>query len=148
MGRVGFIVPPALLTLSCGPACAATLTVTTNSDDLTPGDGSVSLREAITALAASGDLGYPDITAQKSGHIRLRRYDHLRPQRHRHDPPDEHSARSDQRRHRYRPASEHQRPYKVKYQDLSVLLLNEMQQQQSTLEDLKQRVAQLEGAKQ
>src|SRR5262245_36463341 len=45
----------------------ATLTVTTVADDITPSDGSVSLREAITAVNAGNDLGDPDITAQAPG---------------------------------------------------------------------------------
>jgi len=45
----------------------AVITVTTSADDLTPGDGTVSLREAITALNAGSDLGDPDITAQAPG---------------------------------------------------------------------------------
>src|SRR5437868_6237987 len=45
----------------------ATLTVTTVADDLTPNDGSVSLREMITAINAGNDLGDPDITAQNPG---------------------------------------------------------------------------------
>src|SRR5437868_7457627 len=45
----------------------ATLTVTTVADDLTPNDGTVSLREALTALNAGNDLGDPDITAQNPG---------------------------------------------------------------------------------
>src|SRR5437762_1910065 len=48
-------------------AHAAVITVTTVSDDLTPNDGSVSLREAITAINAGNDLGDPDITAQNPG---------------------------------------------------------------------------------
>src|SRR5437762_1571537 len=48
-------------------AQAAVITVTTVSDDLTPNDGSVSLREAITAINAGNDLGDPDITAQNPG---------------------------------------------------------------------------------
>src|SRR5262245_55194845 len=43
---------------------AAVITVTTGADDLTPDDGSVSLREAITAANANSDLGDPDIAAQ------------------------------------------------------------------------------------
>ncbi len=39
----------------------ATLTVTTTADDLTPGDGTVSLREAITAINAGNNLGDADI---------------------------------------------------------------------------------------
>jgi CSLREA domain-containing protein len=45
----------------------ATITVTTAADDLTPNDGSVSLREAIAAVNAGNDLGDPDITAQNPG---------------------------------------------------------------------------------
>src|SRR5229473_6453987 len=45
----------------------ATITVTTSADDITPNDGSVSLREAITAVNAGNDLGDPDITAQNPG---------------------------------------------------------------------------------
>src|SRR5437660_11460078 len=45
----------------------ATLTVTTVADDITPNDGTVSLREAITAVNAGNDLGDPDITAQNPG---------------------------------------------------------------------------------
>jgi CSLREA domain-containing protein len=45
----------------------ATITVTTAVDDLTPNDGTVSLREAITAVNAGNDLGDPDITAQAPG---------------------------------------------------------------------------------
>jgi hypothetical protein len=48
-------------------ATAATVTVTSSSDDLTPNDGSVSLREAITAIDAGSDLGDPDIIAQTQG---------------------------------------------------------------------------------
>src|SRR5437773_745000 len=48
-------------------AQAAVITVTTVSDDLTPNDGSLSLREAITAINAGNDLGDPDITAQNPG---------------------------------------------------------------------------------
>lgn len=46
---------------------AATITITTTADDITPNDGSVSLREAITAMNAGNDLGDPDITAQNPG---------------------------------------------------------------------------------
>src|SRR5437879_11787613 len=45
----------------------ATITVTTTADDITPNDGSVSLREAIIAVNAGNDLGDPDITAQNPG---------------------------------------------------------------------------------
>jgi CSLREA domain-containing protein len=39
----------------------ATLNVTTAADELTPNDGTVSLREAITAINAGNNLGDPDI---------------------------------------------------------------------------------------
>ena len=45
----------------------ATIRVTTMGDDVTPNNGSVSLREAITAVNAGNDLGDPDITAQNPG---------------------------------------------------------------------------------
>src|SRR6266446_1663180 len=45
----------------------AVVTVTTTADDLTPLDGSVSLREAITAINAGNALGDPDIMAQNPG---------------------------------------------------------------------------------
>lgn len=45
----------------------AVVTVTTAADDLTPNDGSVSLREAMTAVNAGNDLGDPDITAHTTG---------------------------------------------------------------------------------
>jgi CSLREA domain-containing protein len=45
----------------------AVITVTTTADDLTPNDGSVSLREAITAINAGNNLGDPDIIAQNPG---------------------------------------------------------------------------------
>jgi hypothetical protein len=45
----------------------AVLTVTTAADDITPGDGSVSLREAIAAINAGNNLGDPDIIAQNPG---------------------------------------------------------------------------------
>ncbi|HEV3003339.1 MAG TPA: CSLREA domain-containing protein [Pirellulales bacterium] len=45
----------------------AVVTVTTVADDLTPNDGSVSLREAITAINAGTNLGDPDIIAQNPG---------------------------------------------------------------------------------
>jgi hypothetical protein len=52
---------------SAASASAATVTVTTVGDDITPNDGSVSLREAITSINAGNDLGDPDITAQVPG---------------------------------------------------------------------------------
>src|SRR5205807_1558557 len=45
----------------------AVVTVTTTADDLTPLDGSVSLREAITAIDAGNTLGDPDIMNQNPG---------------------------------------------------------------------------------
>jgi CSLREA domain-containing protein len=45
----------------------AVITVNTAIDDLTPNDGTVSLREAITAINAGNDLGDPDLTAQNPG---------------------------------------------------------------------------------
>jgi titin len=45
----------------------AVITVTTTKDDLTPNDGTVSLREAITAINAGNNLGDPDIVAQNPG---------------------------------------------------------------------------------
>jgi CSLREA domain-containing protein len=58
-----------LIAAACStlPAFGATLTVTTIADDLTPNDGSVSLREAITAVNAGNNLGDPDIIAQNPG---------------------------------------------------------------------------------
>src|SRR5438128_1522725 len=50
-----------------GSTSAATITVTTTADDITPNDGSVSLREAITAINAGNDLGDPDIVAENPG---------------------------------------------------------------------------------
>jgi hypothetical protein len=49
------------------PATGATITVNTTSDQLAPGDGAVSLREAITAIDAGGDLGDPDLEAAATG---------------------------------------------------------------------------------
>jgi CSLREA domain-containing protein len=45
----------------------AVITVTTTADDVTPNDGSVSLREAITAVNAGNNLGDPDIIVQNPG---------------------------------------------------------------------------------
>lgn len=45
----------------------ATITVTTTADDLVPNNGTVSLREALTALNAGNNLGDPDIVAQTPG---------------------------------------------------------------------------------
>jgi len=59
MAFVGLLFSPQLF--------AATITVTTAADDITPNDGSVSLREAITAINAGSNLGDPDIIAQNPG---------------------------------------------------------------------------------
>jgi len=56
-----------VLVVSASTSRAAVITVTTTADDLIPNDGSVSLREAITAINAGNDLGDPDITAQNPG---------------------------------------------------------------------------------
>jgi CSLREA domain-containing protein len=56
-----------LLVVGASPAWGATINVTTTADDVTPNDGSVSLREAVTAINAGNDLGDPDITAQNPG---------------------------------------------------------------------------------
>src|SRR5438067_6702403 len=45
----------------------ATITVTTTADDVTPNDGTVSLREAITAINAGNAAGYPEISLQNPG---------------------------------------------------------------------------------
>jgi CSLREA domain-containing protein len=46
---------------------AATITVTTTADDVTANDGTVSLREAMTAINAGNNLGDPNIIAQNPG---------------------------------------------------------------------------------
>ena len=56
-----------LLTALSAPCLAATITVTTTADTVVANDGSVTLREAITAMNAGSDLGDPDITAQTPG---------------------------------------------------------------------------------
>jgi hypothetical protein len=55
------------LVVLAGSARAATITITTTADDITPNDGSVSLREAITAIDKGKNLGDPDIVAQNPG---------------------------------------------------------------------------------
>jgi CSLREA domain-containing protein len=55
------------LLLLAGGARAATITVTTTADDITPNDGSVSLREAIQAINSGTTLGDPDISGQNPG---------------------------------------------------------------------------------
>ena len=55
-----------LVALSAGPGLAATLTVTTTNDFLTPGDRQCSLREAVAAVdvpPGDGDCGAADATA-------------------------------------------------------------------------------------
>jgi CSLREA domain-containing protein len=56
-----------MLPLAVFAAHAATITVTSTADTVTPSDGSVTLREAITAIDAGNDLGDPDITGQSPG---------------------------------------------------------------------------------
>jgi hypothetical protein len=56
-----------LLVVSASASRAAIIAVTTTADDITPNDGSVSFREALTATNAGNDLGDPDITAQNPG---------------------------------------------------------------------------------
>src|SRR5712692_6738540 len=66
--RVARFVAVGMIVLLCeAGALAATITVTTTADDITPNDGSVSLREAITAINAGNTLGDPDIIAQNPG---------------------------------------------------------------------------------
>ena len=60
-------VAASLLAVPFETAIAATIVVTTVSDDLTPNDGSVSLREAITAINVGTNLGDPDIIAEGPG---------------------------------------------------------------------------------
>src|SRR5438309_844367 len=57
-----FVLWLALLT-----AHAATITVTSTADTITPNDGLVTLREALTAINAGTNLGDPDIIAQSPG---------------------------------------------------------------------------------
>lgn len=64
--RLAFLAGLALTVLG-RTADAATITVTTAVDDISPNNGSVSLREAIMAVNAGNDLGDPDITAQLPG---------------------------------------------------------------------------------
>src|SRR5437773_12110092 len=67
LSRIAGSVIGLLVLLWSQTAHAATITVKTTSDDITPNDGSVSLREAITAINAGNDLGDPDITTQTPG---------------------------------------------------------------------------------
>src|SRR5438105_4489445 len=57
-------VPPPRLEQLEDRLAPAIITVTTTVDDITPNDGSVSLREAITAVNAGNNLSDPDIIAQ------------------------------------------------------------------------------------
>lgn len=61
------VVTTVLFLLLAGGAQAAVVQVTTVADDITPNDGSVSLREAIQAINAGSNLGDPDIIAQNPG---------------------------------------------------------------------------------
>ena len=54
----------AFIVLAFTGAQAATITVNSPADTVTPNDGAVTLREAITAIIAGNDLGDPNITAQ------------------------------------------------------------------------------------
>jgi titin len=56
-----------MLSLAVLGAQAATITVTGTADTVTPNDGTVTLREAMTAINAGNDLGDPDITGQSPG---------------------------------------------------------------------------------
>src|SRR3954447_22985616 len=67
LSRIAGIALGLLVVLWSQSTHAATLTVTTIVDDATPNDGSVSLREAITAMNAGNDLGDPDISNQNPG---------------------------------------------------------------------------------
>lgn len=71
-GLVGIVAAGllAFLALLIGPAPAAqaaTITVNTATDELSPNNGHVSLREVITAINAASDGGDNDITANRSG---------------------------------------------------------------------------------
>lgn len=55
-----------MLLVSGAGALAATITVTTTADDLTPNTGFVSLREAITAINAGSNLGDSDIAVSSA----------------------------------------------------------------------------------
>src|SRR5204863_9918880 len=61
------LVVSVLVLLWSQSAHAATITVKTTADEITPNNGSVSLREAITAINAGNNLGDPDIVAQNPG---------------------------------------------------------------------------------
>ena len=67
LSRGAFGVVALLILLWSQTASAATITVTTISDDLFPNSGTVSLRKAITAINAGNDLGDPDIVTQSPG---------------------------------------------------------------------------------
>jgi CSLREA domain-containing protein len=58
--RVAFLAVLTGLTLASS-ASAATITVTSTEDDVTPNNGTVTLRKAITAINAGNNLGDPDI---------------------------------------------------------------------------------------
>ena len=65
--HVAFLVALLAGLMLASTANAATITVTTTADDVTPNDGSVSLREAIQAINSGENLGDPDIIAQNPG---------------------------------------------------------------------------------
>jgi CSLREA domain-containing protein len=56
-----------VLWLALFAAQAATITVNSTADTVTPNDGLVTLREAITAISAGTNLGDPDIIGQSPG---------------------------------------------------------------------------------
>ncbi|HEY2161775.1 MAG TPA: hypothetical protein VGH24_10740, partial [Solirubrobacteraceae bacterium] len=62
---LGFVLSAALAVPAL--ATAATITVTAASDDITPNDGGVSLREAIMSINAGNNLGDPDIITHVTG---------------------------------------------------------------------------------
>jgi hypothetical protein len=56
-----------VLLLALPIARAATITVNSTGDTITPNDGAVTFREALTAINAGNDLGDPNITSQNPG---------------------------------------------------------------------------------
>jgi hypothetical protein len=66
-GHVAFLIAFLAVLGFASSASAATVTVTTAADNLTFNDGSLSLREAITAVNTGNSPGNPDVTAQGPG---------------------------------------------------------------------------------
>lgn len=56
-----------LVALCFSQVFAATIAVTSTDDTVSPGDGNVTLREAIISINTGNDLGDPDIAAQNPG---------------------------------------------------------------------------------